>query len=293
MIHKRFLRSWVPTLALVALLLASCGKDDPGGTEPDGTTAGGGDIRFEIGFAPQTRAATDTDFNATWEDGDQIGIFAVASGQPLAASGNYIHNVRLKYSGGTWSLDSGVELYWPSGGGSLDFYAYHPYSAAATNPTSIAFNVKTDQSAETEGRSNYNLSDLLTAKPNNSGNGYGKGETVPLTFSHALAMVQVTLTDDREAVGDISVSLLGVKTASTLNLGGQTVTAGGDPQTVNMYRMGETAAGEPIFRALVPAQTVPGNYKFLLEQFNELYDAEGADELTAGEAEKHSVEMPD
>ena len=50
------------TLA-AALFLAGCTKED---ARPDGGDPGtqGGDIRFEIGFAPQTRMATGADFKS-------------------------------------------------------------------------------------------------------------------------------------------------------------------------------------------------------------------------------------
>lgn len=211
------------------LLLAGCSKDGSPVVEAGGRN-GTGDIRFEIGFAPQTRVATDAGFNSAWEDGDQIGIFASqyspgGTGQLSAvAEENYINNVRLTYSsanGGSWSLDDGVELWWPGGNRVLDFYAYSPYHAEANNPTAIAFNVKTDQSAITGGRSNYALSELLTAKSDNSGSGWTKGSTVALRFSHALAMVQVKVPHQGEGFGpseNLTVTLREIRSGALLNL---------------------------------------------------------------------------
>lgn len=305
--------------ALPALVLASCTREDFASEPGNGPDAPDGQIRFQIGFAPQdgaayatgndnssgapaTRVVTAADFRATWEDGDEIGLFAVKQGEQLATADNPIHNVRLTYSkaNGTWN----GKAYWPtaaSGLPKLDFYAYYPYNEAAADPAAIAFSVHPDQNATTNAggteKPYYNLSDLLTAKSDNGGNGWGKGETVRLIFTHALAMVQVVLTADRKnnigPVGSgISVTLQGVKTASTLDLGRQVVTASGDAGTVDMHRAGETAAGEPVFRALVPAQTVSGGYTFRLRQFNELYKAPGATTLQGGQAEKHGIKMP-
>ncbi len=301
-------------ISLFLLLFASCGKDDAA-VEPNGPAIGGGDIKFEIGFAPQggaafmnadldapqTRVATDALFRSTWEDGDEIGVFAVkhALGTPatLAASGNFIHNVKLTYNSadGSWSGPA----YWPNDGSVVNFYAYYPYDANATDPTDIAFNVAADQSGTTDdGKLQYNLSDLLTATSDNGGSGYEKGSTVTLAFSHALAMVQVTLTADRERnigpVGNnISVVLRGVQTGAALDLA-DGVSASGNAGNVKMYRAGETDKGEPVFRALVPAQTPQDGYRFRLSQFNELYDytPSTGQALTAAEAQIHPVKLP-
>lgn len=126
------------------------------------------------------------------EDGDEIGVFAVASGTALSAtaSGNYIHNAKLTYNGSSWT--QAEPLYWPRTAENitaLDFYAYYPYNASVADPTAIAFSVKADQGGTTSGKSNYDLSDLLTAKSTCN----AKGSAVQLTFSHALAMVQVAI----------------------------------------------------------------------------------------------------
>lgn len=151
--------------ALPAMMLASCTREDFAGEPGNGPDTADGQIRFQIGFAPQdgadyaagndnssgapaTRVATDTRFKSTWEDGDVIGIFAVPHGTQLAAAGNPIHNVRLTYSkaDNAWSGPA----YWPlasAGISALDFYAYHPLRRQRrqppprSTPTAIAFNV--------------------------------------------------------------------------------------------------------------------------------------------------------
>ena len=311
-------------LATLPLLLASCSEDDLGGDSGTGNTGNGGDIRFEIGFAgqasaggPQTRAATASDFTSAWEDGDEIGIFACTHGTMLAASGNHIHNVKLTYTEttpgnsatGSWSLDNGVELWWPGSGGKLDFYAYYPYdhnggSPEGLDPTDIAFNVLTDQSTTAD----HNKSDLLTAKSDNGGSGWGKGSTVPLTFNHALAMVQVSIPGGKGWAGGsegLTVTLRDVKPAATLDLSaisstlGDEITPGSNtPIDITMYRMEEPdASGNYLYRALVPAQTVAQNNSlFLFEHEGRTLLRDGAltaaVTMTAGRAEKFTRTMP-
>lgn len=133
------------------------------------------------------------------------------------ASGNVLNNIKLTYNNatGTWSGSA----YWPADGSRIDFYAYYPYQGDGTlNPAAIAFSVKTDQRAAAD----YSASDLLTAKATNGSAGYGKGETVSLSFSHPLAMVQVSLDNQLGAIDpneEVIVTLRDVKAKAGLNLG--------------------------------------------------------------------------
>jgi len=298
--------------ALPALFFSACSEDDLGAGEPGtGNNGNGGDIRFEIGFAGQTsgeglktRAATLSDFTSTWENSDEIGIFACTAGGTLATSGNPIHNVKLTYNGSTWTPET--PLWWPGSGGKLDFYAYYPYDAAATDPTEIAFNVATNQSAAAD----HNKSDLLTAKAANKGKADGD---VILTFNHALAMVQVSIPKEFKGMGPsegLTVTLRDVKPAATLDLSaadgtpGSGVTpaaSGNDPVDITMYRLEQPSDPDYettyTYRALVPAQDVAaGNSLFLFEHEGRQLLRDGAltaaVTMTAGTAEKFTRTMP-
>ena len=309
---------WLLAAAVPAVLLTACSKDEVPG-KPDGIGTESGDIRFEIGFAapaataeaglPQTRATTASDFTSAWEDGDEIGVFAVASGTALSAtaSGNYIHNAKLTYNGSSWT--QAEPLYWPRTAEKipeLDFYAYYPYDASAADPTAIAFSVKADQGGTTSGKSNYDLSDLLTAKST----GNVKGSAVQLTFSHALAMVQVAIPGGKGWGGGIeglTVTLRGVQTESTLDLSavngttpgsGISVPAtGNDAAGITMYRMAEPSDGNFLYRALVPAQTLAqGRSLFFFDTGDRQVFTDGALAsdltMTAGTAEIFERTLP-
>lgn len=323
--NKHSIFRWLLAAVLPALFLTACSKDNDAADYP-GTPDSGGDIRFEIGFAPQgggtmnaqtdgsrvpqTRVATDALFNSTWEAGDEIGVFAVPAGTSLAASDNYIHNAKLTYSsanGGTWT--QAEPLYWPTNAysKSLDFYAYYPYDASATDPTNIAFSVKTDQSRTTDGKSNYSLSDLLTAKA--AGASKGADGKVSLTFSHALALVQVSVPSPGRGFGPsetLTVMLCNVKTKSTLNLGaaqGSDVTLAVSDNSavgVTMHRVEQPGdvnyATSYTYRTLVPAQEITkGNNLF---QFNHerrqlvINKLSSGLILTAGQAETFTCSLP-
>jgi hypothetical protein len=200
-IYKKLL---LPAMVTAMMLIASCSQHDIEENHPD-ISSNGGDIRFEINIAAQTRVATDLKFKSTWNYGDAIGVFAVrrpsGTAATLTTSENFIQNVKLSYNSvkDTWTASE--ELWWPGNSDKLDFYAYYPYNAQATDPTHIAFNVMNDQSDRTNGIPNYNRLDLLSAKADNNGNGYGKGETVSLVFSHALAMIQVSIPAIGKGIG--------------------------------------------------------------------------------------------
>lgn len=292
-------------------MLASCTQEEMG----DSPDAQSGEIRFEIGFAPQneamqtnaqTRVATDTQFNSTWENGDEIGVYAVKHGEQLLPSGNFIHNVKLTYTGDTWTASKGI--YWPKDGTKYDFYAYYPYDDAATDPTSIAYNVHTGQSATTNiggtEKSNYNLSDLLMAKNNNSGKGYGKGETVRLSFTHALAMVQVNVS--KSMIGDypadmLKVELNGCSTDCKLNLSTQSATLPAIPASplkIKMYPCpNDNVPGIYAYRALVPVQEIAAGTVLFNFEYNgsTLLRSKPLAEplsLVAGKAEKFDMTFP-
>lgn len=276
------------------LVLAGCGKDDLDDGSRGGV--GGGDITFEIGFAPtkettpESRAVTDSDFRSEWENGDAIGLYAVESGNALKKSDNYIHNVKLIYNDGQWNLPAGTALYWR--GRTLDFYAYYPYDdnnghPGELDPTTIAFNVSADQSGKTDVKTNYTLSDLMTAKAAKA----TKGSPVALSFRHALAMVQVSIPVQGKGFGpkeDLVVSLRGVKTKAVLDLTGISDEANGltlasgdnTPVNVKMYRLEQPGDANYetnyTYRALLPAQIITkgkGLFQFNHEQRQLFYDA--------------------
>jgi hypothetical protein len=261
----------VVAMALATIgALSSCSTDDFG---PDNTGEGTpdkeGKIVFDISFAPtnddgqQTRVATGTDgqFKSTWEEGDEIGVFGCfdeLNDAPLKPSGNPLHNVKLTYTSGKWVGDA----WWPtladfSADNDLCFFAYYPYDAAATDPTAIAFAVKTDQSNATGGKSNYNLSDLLIA--NIYADSYKRGETVKLTFHHALSLVQVSVPSPGKGFGpngELEVSLMArAKATSNLWYGEKLAATDNDPVAIRMQRVEDPANTTTYtYRALVPAQ---------------------------------------
>lgn len=284
----------VVAMALATIgALSSCSTDDFG---PDNTGEGTpdeeGKIVFDISIAPtdddgqQTRVATGTDFKSEWEDGDEIGVFAklVNPNNPvvtLEQSGNPLHNVKLTYTSGKWVGDA----WWPTladfpANREMYFFAYYPYNAAATDPTAIAFAVKTDQSNTTYGKPNYNLSDLLFGE---STHNYERGGKVELTFHHALSLVQVnvpvgTLTGSGPN-GELEVSLM-ARAKATVNLNlcniqseAKPAATDNDPVAIRMQRVEDPSnTTSYTYRALVPAQDfAAGSRIFRLNHEGQLF----------------------
>ena len=225
------------------LLLTSCNEDEFGNNSDIPDTSD--EITFEIGFAPQTRVSTGADFINAWENGDAIGLFAVrhnGSGGTLAASDNYIHNVKLTFNGTDWMPET--PLYYP-GADKLDFYAYYPYRATAINPTAIVFNVQPDQYASTD----FKSSDFMLSTPLTD---ITKGETVNLSFNHKLALLQVKVSNQTGTAinNNFRVTLSAVTPQITANLSDGSITSSGTPAGITLYPFDATTY---IYRAIVPA----------------------------------------
>lgn len=249
--------------ALAGVLLTACGKEEPIG--PDGPhTPGEGEIRFEIGIAPQsgveagpqTRVVTDEQFKCTWEAGDQIGIFAFAEGTNVTSENYYIKNAKLTYNGTSWTSET--PLYWPIDGKKLRFYACYPYNAM-DGVKDFDFKVKIDQRADTDKKSNLDLSDLMMA----SSIWLPSGSPVELWFSHYACMVELKLDNTVGAIDpneEIIVKMRDVATKAsfTFQSSGWTATTSSDRADITMRRVEQPDDADYrtsyTFRAIVPQQ---------------------------------------
>ncbi len=276
----------------LALLLVSCGSD----VEWDFTTPQPEEgVKFDVGFTPATRVATDSDFNSVFESGDAMGVYVVlhdaGTEGVLLSAGNYMDNVKVVFDGTHWNAQSAI-LY-PEPGKVLDFYAYYPYDESATDALFIRFEVKTDQT-----QAGYNQSDLLAAKTTDIAKSQ---EAVPLTFRHLLSLIHLEVPagnligcGPRET---LVVTLPGVRTGGTLNLKDQAFATGsGGGQSVVMRRVEESAtAGTYNYRALLPAQSITeGSELFTYQQDgnNWKYTLASDVHTQVGEAERFEISLP-
>ena len=140
------------------------------------------------------------------------------------------------------------------GNGTATITAYHPFNDVWNENTSYEFSVSTDQSSE----ESYRNSDLLWATTTSS-----KTETaVPLTFSHMLAKINVTLTSDEiEDLSGATISICGTNIATIFNPSTGKLSAA--TANVQEIKAGVTTEEAYTASAIVVPQTVVGNTKFI------------------------------
>lgn len=207
----------------------------------------------KLALNPPSSAA---DFVNQFSAGDQIGVFMVAAGENLAATGNLLQNVAFTYDGSSWSSNAA----WPAGV-SFDVYAYYPYNSALSNALGAFFAVQSDQSKW----ANFQKSDLMWAKASS----VQVGTAVNLTFAHLLSLLQVDMGPGNYTGGPdehLDVQLYQLSNEGRLNLatGTFTVTNNSRP-TIRMYRVEEPSNSTSFtYRALLPSQTLAAGKQLLL-----------------------------
>ncbi len=203
-------------------------------------TSSNGIINFKMGIgtpAPSRTAMADDGYSATFEAGDQVGIFV----KDMDSYTNLLYSTE---DGNNWT---GNPIKAPAEGGfSYTFYAYYPYSASVTDASNITTTVATDQNTDGFIKNDFLVS---TATTNN--------ETVNLPFDHALSLVEVRL-EGSNAADDATVNILDVATGATIDLTSEskpTVTTGNTKANVAM----DALEGTPKYRAIIPAQDITAN----------------------------------
>ncbi len=229
-------------MAAVAMLaMNSCVKEENlNNGENKGTP-----VEFEMGVNSVSRTETPDDgYTTTFVKGDEVGIFVYNGETPVVKNAHYKLNADGKWvaQGEAITAEKGV---------SYSYYAYYPYNAAVTEATSVSLTVAGDQTTD------YTGSDALMAKSENVVAGT---TTVPLQYSHAFALVQVSLKGDL-AAKDATVTLQNVYPTAELNLKDGTVgKAAGTSGTVAMKACSSNGESAPFnYRAIVPAQTITAN----------------------------------
>lgn len=238
-------------MAAVAMLaMNSCVKEENlNNGDKKGTP-----VEFEMGVNSVSRTNTpDNGYATTFVAGDEVGIFVYKGETPV------VKNAYYKLSAdGIWEAQG--EAITAEEGVSYSYYAYYPYNAKATDATSVSLTVAGDQTT------GYTGSDALMAKSENVV--AGTTTTVQLQYSHAFALVQVSLKGDL-AAKDATVTLQNVYPTAALDLVARTVgEASGTLGTIAMKACSTNGETAPFnYRAIVPAQTITAN-KGILTTFS-------------------------
>ena len=252
------------------LMFASCSNDEDilQGTQMDSATG----IKFELITAGgQSRVTTDDNFKTTFDNGDQVGLFAVAhaTGETadLSSAGNYADNYKLTYIGGQWTIDKDVAF--PQDGTALDFYAYYPY-VENVDPTAIKYDASSSM---------YDLLMAKTADVDNS------TETVTLTFYHQLGLLDAEII----AGSGNNLTVEGFCPSATFNLGGygtdDVMELGTDVKSVKM-----NFTDTKRYRAYIPEQTVSEGASIVLKAGTETQNYSLANEkVFAGLAYRYNI----
>ena len=246
------------------LLLVSCSNTDSdlGLNERENAK-----ISFEITVNKATatvsnagpRVSTRSAYGTSFDEGDAMGVYIVKGDGGLQSSGNWVDNMKLRYSEGRFipEFPSGKE-YYPAGGEPLSFYAYYPYQENIADATSWEFSVQTDQ----RDKNNLSKSDFLTASTLNQVNANGP---VKLNFRHLFALVELSVADGgigAQMSDEIDVRLETCLSRVNLNLATETIIPGGST-AVQMYRVEQkndrNYFSSYTYRAFIPAQTVAAN----------------------------------
>lgn len=192
----------------------------------------GGDVKFTMGIEGTSAsrvAMEDESYQASFESTNAVGIF-------VKEVDSY-SNLEYTYNGNAWT---GATVNVPADG-VYTYYAYYPYAASATS-TAIAAEVSADQETGGYLANDYLMADL-TADPGQA--------NVDLKFTHALSLVEVTLSGPN-AAEDAVVALSNMTTDATINLETSVVTPGTKKANVTMDKLTTSMK----YRAIVPEQTV-------------------------------------
>lgn len=193
----------------------------------------GGDVKFTMGIEGTSAsrvAMEDGSYQASFESTNAVGIF-------VKEVDSY-SNLEYTYNGNAWT---GATVNVPADG-VYTYYAYYPYAASATS-TAIAAEVSADQETGGYLANDYLMANYLTATPGQA--------NVDLQFTHALSLVEVTLSGPN-AAEDATVTLSNMTTDATINLETSTVTPGEKKANVIMDKLATSMK----YRAIVPKQTV-------------------------------------
>lgn len=215
--------------SLLTLILGSCSQDATDGTFPQET---GKEIVFSTNIM-QTRTQT-TDRKTVFVDEDRIGVFVLNR----STSATLRSNLNYLYKENAWSSETPVTF--PLDGSDVNFYAYYPYAEGNT-ATVFDFTVSTDQAANGLNQSDLLLAENVTSEAND--------EAVALSFTHALALLEVKVTLPAEVKADKVI--LKAHTTASVDLQAQDATVKTDAPVSEVTLM---RLSDDTFRGVVPAQ---------------------------------------
>lgn len=199
---------------LTALLTACSNESDI--TEDDNTLVSPV-FHTSIDVQASSRA-----YDATWESGDEIGVFMVEAGTYTIVEGQ--QNIKYTYSTNS-GFTSKTPIYFPANGSTVDFIAYYPYQETIDQdgpPIDIS-----DQSSQKD--IDFMYAQALSRNKNTP--------KINLVFSHKLAKIEVKLEQGDLSLAELnnaSVSIVTMNTKGTLLLRNGNLDITESPETITM-----------------------------------------------------------
>lgn len=224
-----------------ALMITACSNEIEEQLAENGKN--GQNVKFSIGVENLSRTAiADGTLVTSFEQNDEIGIFAYDGEKPVSS------NVKYTYNGSEWTSENAIAA---QDGVKLSYYAYYPYDASVTDPASIKDTVSADQTA------GFGKNDMLSARNTEAAAG---ATNISLNFAHAMAMVQVSLMEGTTSDANATVTLQSILPVTSVNAKDGSVTAAsGASVGVAMKKAAESLT----YRAVVPEQTIKAGSKLL------------------------------
>ena len=216
-----------PAAALLALSLVACNNEE---ITPNPDTR----VALQVTSGIQTRA-----YNATWEAGDDIGIFGFTQGD---APTQAYTNVRYVITGGDGAFTpDGTTIYLPTDGSSLDFVAYYPHATDLENGI---------YTVDVEDQSDQSTIDLMAAGTQTANR---IKNTVTFNFEHKLSKIVLTFKPgDGMALSELTgmkVQLTNQQTLATFDVtqpDGEVVVGTNTPATLTLNTDADGTSSEGI-----------------------------------------------
>ena len=300
--NKRIIHRYALLIAglLLIAMLTACDKVDVIDQRQQPTTVS--DL-VPLQLASGISASVTRAYDSTWDNGDQIGVFATTAGTTeITTSGATQINGNIPYSiatgGETWvnSANSYLtfsavdkNIYLPADGSNIDVYAYYPYdeNVSSTNPLSISIPAAQDAENQTA----VKACDVLTAKQLSSVSPVNiDNTTAQLLFNHVLSKVLikiklgtgVNLSDIQNKVN--SVVLTGQPTSATLAPLASTpeLTISTESSTIKTITPKLIVSGDPEYESYDATGTIHA-YRALLMPNNDTTNPASASTVVTGE----------
>ncbi len=234
-------------------------------SDEEGTSSG----NIPISFSAQISSAVNTKaLNNSFESGDQIGLYAMVTGNSIEET-RYIDNLCLNFTDDQ-TLTPSKTVFYPEGDGTLDFVAYYPYQsdALASGESTLSISVNTDQSDS----GNYSQSDFLTASTEEI---ESSNNAVTLTFKHRLSRIKIELIpQDESSLDELlqdapKVTISGFYTQAEYSLLTDEVVSTSSPADISAYGEWQEEDGKLTgVEAIVIPQTITAGKQNIFIEWN-------------------------